>query len=152
MNKIEIFETLWMLIPGHRFKNILRIKFYKIFNKMIITPKTTVKKGATVLLVGIHVAQTVETWLDAVGVNGRVIVVEASKESYDKVKKEIIEIKKYDNAIFENIAAWNKEGTKTIEIGDRPGSTKVKNIQAHYTKEDLAENNIYYTGTISHHN
>jgi len=147
MNKFKIFEILWLLIPGFKLKNILRIILFKLFNKLAVTPKTTVKKGSTVLLVGIHLTKTVESWIDAVGVNGHLIVVEASRESYKKVKQEILG-GKVDNVIFQNIAAWNEQGMIKLEIGDRPGSTKVRDTRARYTPSFLDEGNIYYTDEI----
>jgi len=80
---------------------------FKIFNIFAVNPKYVVKKGATVLLVGIHNHNTVTKFIELVGKKGLVIVVEASPHSYNNVMTKIMSDSKVSNVIFKNLAAYN---------------------------------------------
>ena len=71
-----------------------------------------VNPGETCVLAGIFNASTIESFLSAVGKNGKVIIVEAGSGNVKRLKEEIASsIGLQDNLYFVNKAVWNKKGS-----------------------------------------
>ena len=126
-----LYKLLWEFKLGSKTKNILRFKGYKWFHDL--PKKYVVSPGEIVLHAGCWQIETIRRWSIGVGKNGKVIIVEANKYSYNILLTELeLRKRKLSNVVIINKAAWNKKEKLVLEESDRPDSHKIKETKTQY--------------------
>lgn len=127
LKTVEAEEILHRLPEGRK-KDWLRRQAIGLFAHPRAT--TLVNKGDTVLHAGVWRIETVENWVEAVGQNGHVIIVEA-----DPQNAEILEIERkrreLENVTIINKAVWNEPGETELLVSPISCRNKLKNSETY---------------------
>ncbi|RME32201.1 FkbM family methyltransferase [Candidatus Woesearchaeota archaeon] len=82
-------------------------------------------KGDVVLQCGCWKIETVVKWSRAVGKKGRVIIIEASEQNARRQQEDVAR-RGITNVTIVNKGVWERHGTMTLQVSDRPARNKLR--------------------------
>ncbi len=143
----DIFFLYWL--PQSSFKNFLRrilmrrigLSFYGLANK-----------GDTVVQGGCFMIETVAKWSDVVGKDGKVIIIEISKENIDILRYDI-KRRSLNNVILVHSGVWDKKEEKELSISESSHLSMLNNTKISskiLTKEDFVGTDVVTVDSIDH--
>ena len=135
--KLMILSDIVFLswVPNGKFKNFARRLLMK---KADLSFYSIARKGDVVVQGGCFMIETVRKWSDAVGVSGKVIVIEADKKNVDILKEEISR-RNLSNVILVHSGLWDKKDTLELDVSDNSNKNKLSLDNIHskiLTKDD----------------
>lgn len=125
LTKAAGIDNWFQYIPEGKTKFILRKVIASQFGAL--SRPILANKGDTVLHAGCYRIEAVEAWVDAVGPQGRVIIIEA-----DPTSAEILEIEArrrgLENVTILQKAIWDSRGKVRLNVSQDPDQTAVGDI------------------------
>jgi len=130
-----LFRVVWRIFSNRniRVKNWLRLMGFKYFHEL--PKRILVSNGDVVLHAGCWQIETVRKWSQAVGPEGKVIIIEANDYSFKLLTQELeLRKDKLNNVLLIHRAVWNQKARLNLDEADRPGSHKLREAHTYYEK------------------
>jgi len=90
-------------------------------------PTFYVARGETAIVCGVHRAETVRSFLDAVGPRGRLMIIEANPATQDRLQRRFLDA---SNLVWVSCGVWNGPGSMEFLVGeDYQGFNRLDNAR-----------------------
>ena len=118
-----------------KFRIVGNMVRYKLYNSKY-SSKLFASFGETVIHAGIWRIETILFWLEAVGQQGKLIVIEADSNNYQILEYEI-QRRRLDNVTIINKAVMNFQGVAKLQVSKISKKNQMKEMQAYnYFNDD----------------
>jgi len=131
MKKILGYRSLSLLnsmsskIVGHNILNKIRAKGYQV--RIGIPRELNIPFGSTVVQVGMWRLENAVRLANAIGGNGRALILEASPPHAEKISNELQRLG-YKNVTVINCAAWSENTEIELQLSDDPSGHQVDGV------------------------
>jgi FkbM family methyltransferase len=113
------------LFPDNKPDNTVEALFRQLDSKGAISKNKLVKKGDTVMHLGVWRVETIQQWSELVGLAGKVVIVEADDLNH-MINEVEVKRRAFNNVTLVNKGIWNKKETITLQVSDVSMRNKIK--------------------------